>query len=48
MISFDKITAWVEKGNLVDIVYLDFNMAFDKLPCDLINKLENVGWTQLL
>ena len=26
----------VDKGNVVDIVYLDFSMAFDKVPCDIL------------
>ena len=28
---FDKITTELEKGNGVDVIYLDFAKAFDKL-----------------
>ena len=29
---FEEITKWVDDGSLVDVVYLDFQKAFDKVP----------------
>ena len=29
---FEEITKWVDDGSPVDIVYLDFQKAFDKVP----------------
>ena len=28
----DKITEWVDQGEVVDVVFLDFAKAFDKVP----------------
>ena len=41
---FDKITSELEKGNGVDIIYLDFAKAFDKLDHGItLNKLKALG-----
>lgn len=29
---FDQITDFLDKGNVVDVIYLDFNKAFDTVP----------------
>ena len=29
---FDEITKWVDEGSPVDVIYLDFKKAFDKVP----------------
>ena len=29
---FEEITKWVDEGSPVDIIYLDFQKAFDKVP----------------
>ena len=29
---FEEITKWVDKGSPVDVVYLDFQKAFGKVP----------------
>ena len=29
---FEEITMWVDDGSAVDVVYLDFQKAFDKVP----------------
>ena len=28
----EEITKWIDEGSQVDIIYLDFQKAFDKLP----------------
>ena len=39
---FDEITKWVDEGSPVDVIYLDFQKAFDKVPHQrLILKLIN-------
>ena len=41
---FDKITSELEKGNGVDVIYLDFAKAFDKLDHKVtLNKLAALG-----
>ena len=32
MLFFEEITKWVDDGSPVDVVYLDFEKAFDKVP----------------
>ena len=29
---FEEITKWIDEGSPVDIIYLDFQKAFDKVP----------------
>ena len=29
---FEEITKWVDDGSQVDVIYLDFQKAFDKVP----------------
>ena len=29
---FEEITKWVDDGSPVDVIYLDFQKAFDKVP----------------
>ena len=41
---FEEITKWVDEGSPVDIIYLDFYKAFDKVPHQrLILKLKSHG-----
>ncbi|XP_073537645.1 uncharacterized protein [Phyllobates terribilis] len=48
LISFyDRITDWVDQGNAVDIVYLDFSKAFDKVSHTiLIEKMTKYAMDQ--
>ncbi len=39
----DKVTRSVDEGTAVDIFYLDFAKAFDKVPRRLISKLKEKG-----
>ena len=40
----DEITKWVDDGSSVDVIYLDFQKAFDKVPHQrLILKLKSHG-----
>ena len=41
---FEEMTKWVDEGSPVDIIYLDFRKAFDKVPHQrLILKLKSHG-----
>ena len=41
---FEEITKWVDDGSPVDVIYLDFQKAFDKVPHQrLILKLKSHG-----
>ena len=31
MLFFEEITKWIDEGSPVDIIYLDFQKAFDKV-----------------
>ena len=40
----EEITKWVDDGSPVDVIYLDFQKAFDKVPYQrLILKLKSPG-----
>ena len=41
---FEEITKWVDEGSPVDVIYLDFQKAFDKVPHQrLVLKLKSHG-----
>ena len=41
---FEEITKWVGEGSPVDVIYLDFQKAFDKVPHQrLLLKLKSHG-----
>ena len=41
---FEEITKWVDDGSPVDVIYLDFQKTFDKVPHQrLILKLKSHG-----
>ena len=41
---WEEITRWVDDGSPVDVIYLDFQKAFDKVPHQrLIRKLKSHG-----
>ena len=41
---FEEITKWVDDGSPVDVIYLDFQKAFDKVPHQrLLLKLKSHG-----
>lgn len=41
---FDRLTSLVDKGNSVDIIYLNFTKAFDAVPHGILtSKLEKYG-----
>ena len=43
---YNNVTAWLDKSNCVDIVYLDFSKAFDKVShLRLMVKLQSLGIT---
>ncbi|CAM4600964.1 unnamed protein product [Caretta caretta] len=42
--SFEKVTDFLDKGNAVDLIYLNFSKAFDTMPHgELLVKLEKMG-----
>ena len=46
---FEEITKWVDEGSPVDVIYLDFQKVFDKVPHQrLILKLKSHGITHSL
>ena len=41
---FEDVTKWIDEGSPVDIIYLDFQKAFDKVPHQwLLHKLKSHG-----
>ncbi|KAF7244268.1 RNA-directed DNA polymerase from mobile element jockey [Varanus komodoensis] len=41
---YDKVSRWLDGGDAVDVVYLDFSRAFDKVSHDiLVEKLRSFG-----
>ena len=41
---FEEMTKWVDEGSPVDVIYLDFQKAFDKVPHQrLILQLKSHG-----
>ena len=36
VIFFEEITKWIDEGSPVDIIYLDFPKAFDKVPHQIL------------
>ncbi|KAF7250227.1 Retrovirus-related Pol polyprotein from type-1 retrotransposable element R2 [Varanus komodoensis] len=44
---YDKVSRWLDGGDAVDVAYLDFSKAFDKVPHDiLVKKLRSFGIDQ--
>ena len=44
MFFFEEITKWIDEGSSVDIIYLDFQKVFDKVPLQrLLLKLKAHG-----
>ena len=49
IIFYDGKTVWVDEGRTVDVVYLDFNKAFDTISHNiLIDKLRKCGMDELI
>jgi len=44
LMFLDKVTNWIDQGNAVDVIFLDFAKAFDKVPHKrLLSKLADHG-----
>ena len=44
MFFLEEITTWIDEGSPVDIIYLDFQKAIDKVPYQrLLHKLKTYG-----
>ena len=41
---FEEITKWVDEGSPVDVIYLDFQEAFDKVPHQISNTQVKITW----
>ena len=41
---FEEITKWVDEGSTVDVIYLDFQKAFDKVPHQKTNTQVKITW----
>jgi len=44
LVFLDKITEWVDQGEMVDVVFLDFAKAFDKVPRQRLLKVASFNW----
>ena len=40
----EEITKWVDDGSPVDVIYLDFQKAFDKVPHQRLNTEVKITW----
>ena len=40
----EEITKWVDDGSLVDVIYLDFPKAFDKVPHQRLIRKCKITW----
>ena len=41
---FEEITKWVDEGSPVDVIYLDFQKAFDKVSHQKTNTQVKITW----
>ena len=44
----EEITKWIDVGSPVDIIYLDFQKAFDKVPQSVVVDGEVSKWKSVL
>ena len=43
---FEEITKWVDDGSPVDVIYLDFQKAFDKVPLKSHGMGKSIHWIE--
>ncbi len=41
---FEEITKWVDEGSPVDVMYLDFQKVFNKVPHQKTNSQVKITW----